>query len=303
MIYYLKLYIENKSGLCNQLYSLAACICYGYTTKKYNKIVVGNFYLDIEKGGVLPFGSIIDVSYLNEYCMQHYEISIEEGTNIAVHTNDFYQVSPIVFFGQVDTPGIFINILKQGIKFKEYIIDCIDESITQHIMKAIDITNPLNICFIHLRLEKDVLQHYKNDNVLLSDVQIKYMDLIRYKCNPNTDFIILLSGDDDNNDVILQYLDIHNYKYYFSKKKCFNKREVNAIGDLILCESITKKYSHKINMHVLGIYESSYSYTLIHRIFGNTQSKETTATICSFLLPGFKSFNLNSQPNEYRSFL
>jgi len=282
-VFYLKI-TKPGAGLCNQLYALAGCIT--FAMGRYNKIVIGYFLLDIETNGIIQFGSVFDIEHLNNWAYENCQLNIEEG-QFNAHS---YIESPIPFFGGTNNQQLFISVLRDGIKFKSYII----QHIENEIIHKIPITNK-NIVIIHLRLEPDVVQHFfqknENERICLTDMQIKYIDLIRLCCNSKNDHLIILSGnpESNNNNAILKYLEINNFSYYLSNKKCFNKREINGIADLILAEKLNCK-------QILGLYESSYTYTLIHRCLNNN----CKATIMSYLHSGYKE--INTSTTEYQRF-
>ena len=289
MTFYLKIAKPN-AGLCNQLYALAGCIT--YVMGRYTKLVIGNFLLDINTQGLLPFGTVVDIEHLSNWCQENCNgLVVEEGQ----YNTHPYVESPIPFFGGAIDPAIFIGVLKHGIQFKSYIVERVEQEL---VSKAKPSKNYKNTVIVHLRLEQDVVQHFlekhEQERVCLSDMQIKYIDLIRLCCNPKEDHLVLLTGDaeTDNNAPVLKYLDVNGYSYYLSQTKCFNKREINGIADLILAEKLNCK-------KVIGLYESSYTYTLIHRCLTNSN---VSATVMSYLKGGIKNFDFESSAEYYRSF-
>jgi hypothetical protein len=285
MTFYLQLSHYSKAGLCNQLYSLAGCIDYGVTTGSYNTIYISNFCLDIDTGGFYNISDVLDLVHFNKWAIsQNYNIALRDGDKIFGN----YQKSPIIFFGGSMNKDIFIGVLKYGIKFNRVLRSKIE----------IPILNEKNVTIIHLRTEPDVVEHYKNQ-LELSDMQLKYIDLIKMSCDPQRDFIFILTGKDEgNNSVIYQYLNDNGYGYYVSTNKFFTKRELNAIADMVIAEELTKQ--GKVSK-VLGLYESSYSYTLIHKCFSASSNIE--ANVCAYLHNGIKYINSSTTCDEYQKFL
>jgi hypothetical protein len=283
MDFYLKLAYAPQVGLCNQLYSLAGCIDYCIFTGKYKTINISNFCVDINDGGFVCISDILDMDHLNKWG-SNYNLIFKDGDKIEGN----YIPSPIIFFGGSKNKNIFIDVLKKGIKFNTIIKDCID----------IPKLSENNITIIHMRLEPDVVNHYKNE-MNLSDMQMKYIDLINIYCNPQHDFLVILTGNDEgNNDLVYNYLTSVGYKYYISKKKYFSKREINAISDMIIATELMS--SGKVNK-ILGVYESSFSYTLIHQCFAS--ANECCAGVCSFLNSAFKHITTETPANEYQKFI
>lgn len=150
-----------------------------------------------------------------------------------------------------DSSALFYSYLSL-LKFQESLIIPIKSFIT-----TIDFSKTVNC--IHLRLEDDaLLAHCVQNNMdfkrYKTIVEEKYISLIKRYINKG-DLTILLAYNYDNR--VIDFLKENNYNY-ITTPKISSYREICAINDLVIGEMITGTYIY--------LFESSYSYTLLHRL-------------------------------------
>jgi len=155
------------------------------------------------------------------------------------------------------TKGIFRNI-----EFQPIFLQKANEFINQVREKNKD----KNINCIHLRLEDDAVEHWAIENKLQSPdfkriIEDKYIDAIT-KYLKKEDATIILSGNYDNR--VIQYLNENGYNYINTPKMSYD-REVAAIYDLHIGQYCN-------NVYIL-VYDSSFSYTLLYRIYEQRKFK------------------------------
>lgn len=115
---------------------------------------------------------------------------------------------------------------------------------------------------IHLRLEQDAIDSF-SQQVAMTGAELKhrledkYIALIRRHVAPST-AILILSSDYDNR--VMRFLHDEGYKVVTTEPKPYDKRELNAIHDLLTATVTDAKT-------FIGVYESSYSYTVMFRLF------------------------------------
>jgi hypothetical protein len=155
------------------------------------------------------------------------------------------------------TKGIFKNITFQPIflqKANEFIIQVREKN------------KEKKINCIHLRLEDDAVQHWASENNLHPTdfkmiIEDKYIDAITKNLNKE-DVTLILSDNYDNR--VIQFLRENGYNY-INTPKISQEREVAAIYDLHIGQYCD-------NIYIL-VYDSSFSYTLLYRIFEQNRFK------------------------------
>jgi hypothetical protein len=155
------------------------------------------------------------------------------------------------------TKGIFRNIVFQSIflqKANEFIIQVREKN------------KDKKINCIHLRLEDDAVQHWASENNLHPTdfkmiIEDKYIDAITKNLNKE-DVTLILSDNYDNR--VIQFLRENGYNY-INTPKISQEREVAAIYDLHIGQYCD-------NIYIL-VYDSSFSYTLLYRIFEQNRFK------------------------------
>jgi len=147
------------------------------------------------------------------------------------------------------TKGIFRNIV-----FQSYFIQRANE----YIQRTININKNINC--IHLRLEDDAVEHWARENKISTVdfkkiMEDKYIDAITINLKKE-DATFILSDNYDNR--VIQFLRENGYNF-IKTPKMSEDREVAAVYDLHIGQYCN-------NVYVL-VYDSSFSYTLLYRIF------------------------------------
>jgi malate synthase len=115
-------------------------------------------------------------------------------------------------------------------------------------------------------LEDDAIEHWARENQM-SHVEFKriiedkYIDAITQNLKKE-DATLILSDNYDNR--VIQFLRENGY-YFINTQKMSKDREISAIYDLHIGQYCN-------NVYIL-VYESSFSYTLLYRIFEQTKFK------------------------------
>ena len=151
------------------------------------------------------------------------------------------------------TKGIFRNIVFQ----KQF-----SQRANEYIQQIIEKNKKINC--IHLRLEDDAIEHWARENQM-SHVEFKriiedkYIDAITQNLKKE-DATLILSDNYDNR--VIQFLRENGY-YFIDTQKMSKDREISAIYDLHIGQYCN-------NVYIL-VYDSSFSYTLLYRIFEQTK--------------------------------
>lgn len=249
-IYALDICPTNKTGLCNQLYSIVAGIKY-CTQNQFNVIVIKQFLKSINSENYCDVSDVIDLNKLNEYLKSNnIFINIIDYKFVDVNIKKTLEFQTNFTYEQ---DKLFFNILR-NISFSTSLIN---DFITNNNQITTILNNKINT--IHLRIEDDLLEHYMdklniNKELLRIIIENKYISIIEKYFNKN-DVIILLTYSFDNS--VIDFLNLNGYKYIINEKKSVD-REISAIYDLMLGEYCNNYY--------ICVWESSYSYTLFSRI-------------------------------------
>lgn len=126
--------------------------------------------------------------------------------------------------------------------------------------------NTHKINCIHLRLEDDAIEHWSKQNNMTparfkSIVEKKYIEEIKKNIN-KADTTIILSHNYNNN--VIKFLKENCYNYILTPKMDPN-RDVAAIYDLLIGQYCNNVY--------IFVFESSFSYTLLCRIYEQAKLK------------------------------
>jgi hypothetical protein len=133
--------------------------------------------------------------------------------------------------------------------------------------------------FIHLRLEEDAIEHWRIQDIFDEDIQKGIIGHYEYSKEEykrivedkyiyfiekyiERDSIILLSGYCFKNRVY-EYLIHHGYQIYIYEKDIKKGREINAIYDMILSESVSGK--------IIGSYVSTFTQMICIRNYISEQ--------------------------------
>ena len=156
---------------------------------------------------------------------------------------------------------MFDDILK-NISFNAYFTELSNPFVNQ-----LKLNDKINV--IHLRLEDDAITHWSKQNNMIKDLyknelENKYIDIIINHVDKN-DLNIILSYS--NNNKVINYLSINNYKYTFIPKKLYLGREMNALIDLLISKNCNNLFIGNFNMN--GLNGSSFSYLIAKKLNGN----------------------------------
>jgi hypothetical protein len=142
----------------------------------------------------------------------------------------------------------------QNIKFLDIFINKAND-----IKRQICSDNSQKINCIHLKLENDCIDHYKNiynmdKNIIKQTLENMYIEMITNNIL-ETELNIVLTCDLNNN--VIKFLQNNNYKF-ITTPKLFEDRELNAIIDLEIGLLCNHKY--------IFTFESSFSFTLLKKL-------------------------------------
>jgi hypothetical protein len=155
------------------------------------------------------------------------------------------------------TKGIFRNIAFQPIFLQKA---------TDFIVQVREKNTDKKLNCIHLRLEDDAVQHWAIENKISpvdfkKIIEEKYIDAITKNLNKE-DATLILSDNYDNR--VIQFLRENAYNC-IETPKMTSQREISAIYDLHIGQYCN-------NVYIL-VYDSSFSYTLLYRIFEQNRYK------------------------------
>lgn len=155
------------------------------------------------------------------------------------------------------TKGIFRNIV---------FVPQFSQKSSEYIMNIREKNKTNNINCIHLRLEDDAIEHWAKENKMFPNnfkkiIEDKYIDAITRNLKKE-DVTLILSNNYDNR--VIQFLRENNYNY-IETQKMSDYRDVAAIYDLHCGQYCNNVY--------IFVYDSSFSYTLLYRIFDQAKIK------------------------------
>lgn len=132
---------------------------------------------------------------------------------------------------------------------------------------GLNLDNSKKINVIHIRLEDDAIEHWGKE-YLYEDLQLyknkienMYISSILEKIQKD-EITILLSFDYNNR--VVEYMKNNHYNILIPPKMN-NYRELSAINDMIIAE--------KCNNVFIGVYESSFAFTVLKRIQINIKKR------------------------------
>lgn len=209
------------------------------------------------------------ISYFTKMFSPSYNTNLKLFINFSINNIDFSTFIPLINFKVEDFEIDLSKIeLKNPIQyndssqlFYDYISSIkFQDEITQigrNFIKTIDFSQRVNC--IHLRLEDDCINAHSIQNKMgfneyKHKVENKYIELIKKYINPNEPTIILAYS---YNNRVINFMKTNGYNYVITPKLS-EYREICAINDLVIGERINGVY--------LYVFESSFSYTLLHRI-------------------------------------
>jgi hypothetical protein len=129
------------------------------------------------------------------------------------------------------------------------------------------------INILHLRLEDDAITSFSRQNKtnffdFQKKVEERYIEMIQKYIHPTDELTIVLSSDYKNG--VIDFLSQKKYRF-FCTSKIYAYREINAIQDLLFYQ-----YCNHI---FIGVYESSFSYTLMYKMFKREICENTRCII------------------------
>jgi len=173
--------------------------------------------------------------------------------------NPIFQPSIIKNDGTEFTRGLLNNIF-----FKDHFIQKAHDYVKENINKNDNNNKKINC--IHMRLEDDAIEHWAKENkmhpvIFKQIIEDKYIDAIK-KHLDKMDTTIILSSNYDNRAI--DFLKENNYNIVLTPKMS-EHREVAAIYDLHIGQYCNNVY--------ICVFDSSFSYTLLYRIFEQSKIK------------------------------
>lgn len=201
--------------------------------------------------------------YLSPFFLAGKTVSVQYriGTGVFTATSDSnglciafpygeFMPSPQLYFGGSNNPLRFVHLLS-SIPFTAPFVHCLARKPLGQVTTV-----------IHLRLEPDAIDSF-SQQVALTGAELKcrledkYIAVIRRHVAPST-AVLVLTSDYDNR--VMRFLRDEEYKVVTTEPKPYDKRELNAIHDLLTATATDAKT-------FIGVYESSYSYTVMFRLF------------------------------------
>ena len=163
-----------------------------------------------------------------------------------------FRGSPQLYYGGSQNPKQFVSIL-QNMRFNVNFTSMVEAL-------SSPFSNDTKINVIHLRLEEDAIASFTLQTKITNYKKVledKYIAMIKKYIEPQ-DLTIILSSEYNNQ--VIKFLDDENYNY-IKTVNVTKYRELNGLIDLIIGEKCTNI--------MIGVYESSFSYTLMYRLFNN----------------------------------
>lgn len=180
--FFLNLYNNNDSGLCNQIYSLIVTIC-NCINKNDNIIIINNFLKSIHTNNYCDVSDIFDLSHINEVLKEYNVILIDKKT-VTINNETFVNCTDWNIMN-IHPYNIICNKILKNIKFSKNI----NKIFYNEIIKNPDNYNSY-INIIHLRIEPDALIHWSKMNNISYDnfkniIIKKYISAINEHITPN----------------------------------------------------------------------------------------------------------------------
>jgi hypothetical protein len=238
------------------------------------------FYISNSQDLNAFFGNPIEV------CRKKYFIELDKN---ALQLNITFSINNIIFNGTYEQSGGFLNsdilidlnnvtfqpslrIQNDQTEFTKGIFKNITfqpiflQKANEFIVQVREKNKDKKINCIHLRLEDDAVQHWASENNLHPTdfkriIEDKYIEAITKNLNKE-DTTLILSDNYDNR--VIQHLRENGYNY-INTPKMSKDREIAAIYDLHIGQYCD-------NVYIL-VYDSSFSYTLLYRIFEQNRLK------------------------------
>ena len=263
----ISLFKKDRGFIINRTFNLTTAFGdpYKYFERTYGFTPSGDKYLYIDY-------KIDDTIFKNAFKINKDGFTVD-GNDIVVNfnfKNDTVFDPPL---GYNDGSQVFIDILR-NLVFHENLL----KKANEYVFKNIDTTKNVNV--IHLRLEDDAIACWAKENnyddlaLYKKDVSNKYISLIDKYIEKNDTTVIICY---DYNNAVVEYMEKNNYRIIKTPKLDSN-RDVSAIIDMIIGQYCNRIY--------ICVYESSFSFTLLTRIYNKANYK-------------LIMFELNNLDNDY----
>jgi len=265
-----------KMGCCNQFYALSGAMDYAME-KNIRHVVSHEFLMDIFTEKRCPLDQILDIRATNEQLSQHnLDVQLQV---ISPIDGEKYPPSPRWQFGS--NRGIFFLVMQCLVFHSSLLRDAV-----RLFPQSLSPSTPVNI--LHLRLEKDVLDAYSEQNttplpVLQRILEETYIRTLRHFFSKDIP-IIILSAEPFNQRVVA-FLDKNGYQWFTTTPKISPHREINAIYDLIVNDTFG-------NHRLIGMFDSTFTYMLMMR----SRGKDWFFRMLHYTTPGVIAQNLDVLP-------
>jgi hypothetical protein len=247
---------DNFCVVCGKLIIYSDCKL-GFYNYKHFKDTYG---IDIQ-------GSLqLRINYTVNGIFYHKECDVIDGRLVTDLVIDYRRVNyeETHKFKNDDSP-MFRDILRNFV-FNESIVSKADKYIDNSLIRYyIDAKMKINV--FHLRLEDDAIKSWAKEIKMTDTMQYKrlledkYINIIRDFVDKKS-LTIFLASDYDNR--VIKYMRDNDYNY-LTTLKFYSARDVSAIVDMhigAVCNGVC-----------VGVWESSYSYTLFDRVKDKTGVK------------------------------
>jgi len=256
-VLFIRPYIGNANGLCNQLSFLINGILYA-SKNGIKNVIVDNFLTDNVKLSQCPFSQIINIQEFNKF-LTRYNVTLKDKNYLtnpvhpAIMESEF---SKSIHNGKTSVDDRWLShhqfyIIYNNIPFHSKFYNLANNLMSEITSKLGD---NIKVNVIHLRIEDDAVNHWSkmsNMNPFLYKkiLERKYLYFIHKYIQKHT-FTIVLSYNKKNK--IINFLNKNGY-YFFTKKSDFSAgRECNALKDLLL--------ARKMNNYFIGAGGSTFSH-------------------------------------------
>jgi hypothetical protein len=212
----------------------------------------------------------IPVSFLIDTKENQNQSGLVWDLNAHSHSESF-QPSPQLYLGDSFNPSQFVTILQHIPFHPRFYLFNLNEmnKLTQYFsLSSLFQKEKPKINLIHLRLEEHAMQSFSLQNKICKttfqkEIEERYIKLIQRYIHPTDELTIVLSGCYQNR--VVDFLSQNKYSFLCTPK-IYDKREMNAIHDLLF---------HRFCNHVfIGVYESSFSYTLMYNMFKREKTQD-----------------------------
>lgn len=185
------------------------------------------------KGDPLPY--VTKKLYLDyNICGYNFKTEyIEQNSHLLnhVHINLSYLVHDVVKTWNTPENQSLFNEILQNLQFhSKYRLR------SNKIIESLSTKSNINV--VHLRLEKDAIDHWARLNnmeegLFKKTLEEKYISIIEKYIDPH-DITFILTYEPSNN--VTNFLQLNNYVFFYTQKQVNDGREINAIQDMCIGE-------------------------------------------------------------------